>query len=176
MSDTRYGHTNAGGGSQDQGERKDEGWESRQGGRESNQPGRQGSPQPADAPGSDRDSLPPTGTNTQGNLAGIDEASERTLAELPPKWREHGVPDEVDEMAARGVRPDDASDAPAGTDQPRRMGGPLGPDPDDPHLPEGAQNADNRGSGARGFDVGVDASRVGAVHQGVKEEDSRDAR
>jgi hypothetical protein len=58
----------------------------------------------------------------------------------------------------------------AGTDQPPRMGGPLGPDPDHPHLPEGAQSGVTRGSGAGGFDRGVDASTIGAVHQGVREE------
>jgi hypothetical protein len=174
MSNTRYGRDIPGGGNQDQGERKDEGWESRQGGRESNEPGRRGSLQPADTPGSDRESLPPPGTNTQGHLAGIGEASEETLAELPPKWREHGVSEEVDEMAIEKARNAERDEAESGTDQPRRMGGPLGPDPDDPHLPGGAQNADTRGTGTRGFDVGVDASNVGAVHQGVRPEEHDD--
>ena len=39
---TRYGHTNRSGGNQDQGERKDEDWESRQGGRQSHDPGVRG--------------------------------------------------------------------------------------------------------------------------------------
>ena len=77
-------------------------------------------------------------------------------------------------MWRRGFPSDD--EAATGTDQPPRMGGPLGPDPERPHLPEGAQNADDRGSGAGGFDRGVDASRVGTLHQGVKEEDPRQAR
>jgi hypothetical protein len=58
----------------------------------------------------------------------------------------------------------------AGTDQPPRMGGPLGPDPENPHLPEGAQDNETQGTGAGGFDVGVNAQNVGAVHQGVREE------
>ena len=51
------------------------------------------------------------------------------------------------------------------------MGGPLGPDPKDPHLPEGAQDNDAKGTGAGGFDIGVDATNVGAVHQGARPED-----
>jgi hypothetical protein len=54
------------------------------------------------------------------------------------------------------------------------MGGPLGPDPTDPHLPEGAQNPDTQGSGAGGFDRGVNATNVGAVHQGVRPEEHDD--
>ena len=148
MSDTRYGHSNVGGGNQDQGERKDEGWTSRQGGSESNRPGRKGEPEPRDVPGNERDSRPPRGTNTQGDLAGIREASDETLAERDPE--------------------PDAS--PSGTDQPPRMGGPLGPDPKNPHLPEGAQDNDEKGTGAGGFDRGVDATNVGAVHQGARED------
>ena len=147
MSDTRYGHSNVGGGNQDQGERKDEGWTSRQGGSESNRPGRKGEPEPRDVPGNERDSQPPRGTNTQGDLAGIREASDEALAERDPG--------------------PDAS--PSGTDQPPRMGGPLGPDPKNPHLPEGAQDNDEKGTGAGGFDRGVDATNVGAVHQGARE-------
>jgi hypothetical protein len=52
------------------------------------------------------------------------------------------------------------------------MGGPLGPDPERPHLPEGAQDNETQGTGAGGFDVGVNAQNVGAVHQGVKPEDT----
>jgi hypothetical protein len=75
----RYGHTKVGGGSQDQGERKDAGWTSRQGGDESNDPGRRGQPE-----GEPRepDTQPPPGTNTQGNLAGIDEAAEASARRL----------------------------------------------------------------------------------------------
>ena len=51
MSDTRYGHSNVGGGNQDQGERKDDGWTSRQGGAESNRPGRKGDTDARDMPG-----------------------------------------------------------------------------------------------------------------------------
>ena len=174
MSDTRYGHTNRSGGIQDQGERKDEGWESRQGGRESNEPGRRGSPQPADFPGESRDTLPPPGTNTQGHLAGIREASDETLAEVDPKWRQHGVPDDVRDEAEASRSAGSSNDEASGTDQPRRMGGPLGPDPTDPHLPEGAQTADTQGSGAGGFDLGVNAKRIGEVHQGVRPEEDGD--
>jgi hypothetical protein len=148
MSDTRYGHSNVGGGNQDQGERKDEGWESRQGGSQSRASGSKGDPQPRDIPGRDGEAPPPQGTNTQGELAGIGEASRETAEE----------------------RADPGRDAPAGTDQPPRMGGPLGPDPKNPHLPEGAQDNDSKGSGAGGFDRGVDATNVGAVHQGARED------
>ena len=51
------------------------------------------------------------------------------------------------------------------------MDGPLGSDPEHPHLPEGAQDTDTRGTGAGGFDRGVNAKVVGAVHQGAREED-----
>jgi hypothetical protein len=53
------------------------------------------------------------------------------------------------------------------------MGGPLGANPDNPHLPEGAQDAETRGTGAGGFDRGVNAKVIGAVHQGAREEDPR---
>lgn len=160
MSKTRYGHSNVGGGDQDQAERKDENWQRRQGGRESRDPGSRGEPTPKQDGDRGR---PPQGTNTQGELAGIGEASEQSDA------RVGGREDEAPESSA-SVRDRDLRGA--GTDQPRRMGGPLGPDPDDPRLPEGLQNADNRGTGAGGFDPGVDASRVGAVHQGAREEDA----
>ncbi len=83
MSNTRYGHTGVGGGNQDQGERKDEGWEKRQGGDESGQPGSRGEPT-AEQPG-DQDrqhGQTPPGTNTQGGLAGIGEASRRSADRL----------------------------------------------------------------------------------------------
>jgi hypothetical protein len=106
----------------------------------------------AEQPGSNDDviQLPPPGTNTQGDLAGVDPAAEESAERLE-----------------RQREPDDDD---AGTDQPRRMGGPLGADPKHPHLPEGAQDGQSRGTGAGGFDRGVDASTVGAVHQGVKRE------
>jgi hypothetical protein len=131
MSETRYGRSGPSAGTQDQGERKDEGWQSRQGGRQSRPEGHD------------------------------------------PK---RGVPSAAgDANAPRAEAPGaEAPDSPSGTDQPPRMGGPLGPDPDDPHLPEGAQNNDTRGSGAGGFDRGVDATNIGAVHQGVRPEDSPD--
>lgn len=162
MSDTRYHHSNVSGGNQDQGERKDEGWTSRQGGRQSHESGKD--PKPSDVPGVERTSLPPPGTNTQGELAGIREASEQTLAEM----MERAYPDAGDAG--------DRDDGRTGTDQPPRMGGPLGPDPDHPHLPEGAQRNDEKGTGVRGFDRGVDATNVGAVHQGVREEETPEAR
>jgi hypothetical protein len=176
MNDTRYDHTNASGGSQDQGERKDEGWTSRQGGRQSRDPGRKGPARPSDAPGDESRTLPPPGTNTQGELAGIGEAAERSAARLE---RDQHVEREGDQ---RGEGTNDTGAEPpttvrerdlrgAGTDQPPRMGGPLGPDADDPHLPEGAQDSNTRGSGAGGFDRGVDAKNIGAVHQGVRVEE-----
>ena len=161
MNKTRYGHGGPGGGDQDQPERKDEGWERRQGGPQSREPGRRGEPSPPES--NEQQGTPPRGTNTQGDLAGIGDASDRSAARL-------SADDEANGEASTGVRRRDVRGA--GTDQPPRMGGPLGPDPDDPHLPEGAQNADTRGTGAGGFDRGVDASRVGAVHQGAREEDS----
>lgn len=164
MSDTRYGHSNVGGGNQDQAERKDEGWQSRQGGDESAPEGRRGDAQPqGDRPDRSPTGAPPQGTNTQGELAGIGEASRDVAAE------EARGGDAARDDSGVGIRERDARGA--GTDQPPRMGGPLGPDAGDPHLPEGAQNSDNRGSGAGGFDQGVNAKVVGAVHQGVKEED-----
>jgi hypothetical protein len=161
MTNTRYGHSNVGGGDQDQPERKDEGWERRQGGPQSRDPGRRGE---SDA-NPDREThttQPPPGTNTQGELAGIGEAAARS------EERRRGRSEPPDESLT-GARERDMRGA--GTDQPPRMGGPLGPDPEHPHLPEGAQDSDTRGSGARGFDRGVDAKNVGAVHQGVREED-----
>ncbi len=163
MSNTRYGHSNVGGGNQDQGERTDEGWESRQGGSQSRASGKD--PQPSDVPGQDRPSSPPQGTNTQGELAGIGEASAETRRELEGRMG-RALPDDADQQArAKG------SDATSGTDQPPRMGGPLGPDPEHPHLPEGAQDNDEKGTGAGGFDRGVDATNIGAVHQGARPED-----
>ena len=152
MSDTRYGHTSVGGGDQDQAERKDENWTSRQGGAQSNRPGRT-EPQAPDTPGANRQSRPPAGTNTQGTMAGIADASREVREER----------DADREPAAR-----------AGTDQPPRMGGPLGPDRNDPHLPEGAQDNEAKGTGAGGFDLGVDATNVGAVHQGARPEAQQD--
>ncbi|HET9851606.1 MAG TPA: hypothetical protein VFP56_03755 [Candidatus Limnocylindrales bacterium] len=169
---TRYGHSNVSGGNQDQGERKDEGWESRQGGGQSREPGRSGEPQPGETPGEHRESLPPPGTNTQGELAGIREASAETLRELPPRWREGEPAEEVRDGEASGHT--DEAGQPAGTDQPPRMGGPLGPDRNDPHLPEGAQSNDDKGTGAGGFDRGVDATNIGAVHQGARPEEPAD--
>jgi hypothetical protein len=158
---TRYGHSNVGGGNQDQGERKDEGWESRQGGSQSRAPGRSGHDQPRTRASESGSPQPLRGTNTQGDLAGIGEASRRTAAE----GRAQAEPDD------RAGREDRDEPAPSGTDQPPRMGGPLGPDPKNPHLPEGAQDTESRGTGAGGFDRGVNAKVVGAVHQGVREED-----
>lgn len=170
MSKTRYGHSSVGGGDQDQAERKDRDWTSRQGGDESAKPGRRGDdPNPAQ-PGDDRPTLPPQGTNTQGELAGIGEASARSSArdDLDAENSERG---EATSETGAGVRERDLRGA--GTDQPPRMGGPLGPDPEHPHLPEGAQDNDTQGTGAGGFEIGVNAHNVGAVHQGVREE--RDA-
>jgi hypothetical protein len=83
MSDTRYEHTGTGGGRQDQGERKDRDWESRQGGRQSHPDGSRGEPSQSSGPGQDEErSLPPPGTNTQGELAGIGEASREVAAEI----------------------------------------------------------------------------------------------
>ena len=153
----RYGQTGTGGGSQDQEERKDDGFRSRQGGDQSRREGRKGEPE---EPRGTPSSTPPAGTNTQGELAGIGEASRDSAARLEPRERPRDVPAERDPGA--------------GTDQPRRMGGPLGPDPQNPRLPGGAQSSDTRGTGAGGFDRGVDAKRIGEVHQGAKVEDERD--
>lgn len=160
MSKTRYGHSSVGGGDQDQGERKDDGWTSRQGGSQARQPGRKGSDdlQGRDArrgAGGDR----PLGTNTQGDLAGIGRAADDVARERDGDGRQNDR------------RANDRDEDAAGTDQPPRMGGPLGPDPEHPHLPEGAQDGENRGTGAGGFDRGVDASRIGTLHQGVRPED-----
>ena len=167
MTNTRYGHSSVGGGNQDQAERKDEGWERRQGGDQSREPGSRGEAA-AEEPGrgDDREGrLTPSGTNTQGGLAGIGDASERSEARLDSK---EDAPGDVN----TGRDPRERDTRGAGTDQPPRMGGPLGPDPDRPHLPEGAQDAESRGTGAGGFDVGVNAKVVGAVHQGARVEDS----
>jgi hypothetical protein len=117
-------------------------------------------------PGSPDDpiQLPPPGTNTQGELGGIGRAAEESAERLEQER-------EPDDAADAGATIRDRDLRGAGTDQPPRMAGPLGADPLDPHLPEGAQDGPSRGSGARGFDRGVDASTVGAVHQGVKPED-----
>ena len=167
MSKTRYGHTGVGGGNQDQGERKDEGWTSRQGGHESRNPGSKGEPEEARAKRAGDSSrehpLPPPGTNTQGELAGIGEASEHVADELD---RESNQATDQDGGSTRA-----RDERGAGTDQPPRMGGPLGPDPEHPHLPEGVQDTETRGTGAGGFDIGVNAKVVGAVHQGAREED-----
>jgi hypothetical protein len=89
MSGSRYDHTNTSGGSQDQGERKDDGWQSRQGGKQSREPGPKHDAEPHDAAGQrNQATLPPPGTNTQGELAGIREASRETLEELDPSWRQ----------------------------------------------------------------------------------------
>jgi hypothetical protein len=108
MTSTRYGHGQKPRGGGDQGERKDEDWQSRHGGSQT----RPGQPAP---------------------------------------------------------------ESESGTDQPVRMGGPLGADPRHPHLPEGAQNSESQGSGAGGFDRGVNAKGIGEVHQGARPEDDRDA-
>jgi hypothetical protein len=162
---TRYGHSSVGG-SQDQGERKDEGWESRQGGDQSSGQGRQDEPEVAQ-PGEPNDviQLPPPGTNTQGDLAGIGRAAEESARRLEQQ-REPDDTDAGDAQANSG----EGDRSGAGRDQPVRMGGPLGPDPEHPHLPEGAQDGQSRGTGAGGFDRGVDASTIGAVHQGAKPE------
>ena len=161
MSKKRYGHTGVGGG-QDQPERKDDGWHSRQGGTQSNPSGRHDPPEVSE-PGEPGDviQLPPPGTNTQGELAGIGRAADESAERLEEQREPDDAGGEAAGSEARG----------AGTDQPPRMGGPLGSDPRHPHLPEGAQDGQSRGTGAGGFDRGVDASTVGAVHQGVKRED-----
>ena len=165
MSDTRYGHSGPGGGSQDQGERKDDGWTSRQGGSQAREPGRRGDGERDGGGGTDRPSSQPQGSNTQGELAGIGGASDETRQELDRMSEKAFNPGDEDgdqEPAGRD------SDAAAGTDQPPRMGGPLGRDPEHPHLPEGAQTSDTQGTGAGGFDRGVNATHVGAVHQGER--------
>ena len=172
MSKTRYGHSNVGGGNQDQAERKDNNWTSRQGGDQSSNPGRRGDAGKAES-GDDQRTPPPQGTNTQGELAGIGEASARSAArdDLAAGNDENGERAERGDAgphSGAGVRERDMRGA--GTDQPPRMGGPLGPDPERPHLPEGAQDNETQGTGAGGFDVGVNAQNVGAVHQGVREE------
>jgi hypothetical protein len=163
MSKTRYGHTGTGGGPQDKVERKDEDWTSRQGGDQSREHGRRGDERPsAPAPGRRPPPAQPQGTNTQGDLPGIGVASEAAARRLDEA---QGPASE----AGTGVRERDLRGA--GTDQPPRMGGPLGADPRHPHLPEGEQDSQTKGTGARGFDVGVNAENVGAVHQGVRKED-----
>lgn len=163
MSKTRYGHSSVGGGSQDQAERKDSSWISRQGGDESANPGRRGDESSERVPRAEGSDSPPQGTNTQGGLAGIGEASEASARRGEQTADAPASEPRVRERDVRG----------AGTDQPPRMGGPLGDDPEHPHLPEGAQDNETQGTGAGGFDVGVNAQNVGAVHQGVREE--RDA-
>lgn len=118
----------------------------------------------AEQPGSDQHviELPAPATNTQGELAGIGDAAEKSAERL----EEQREPIDDSEDVAHG-----ADAAGAGTNQPPRMGGPFGPDPKNPHLPEGAQDGQSRGTGAGGFDRGVDATTVGAVHQGAKPED-----
>lgn len=153
---TRYGHSNQGGGNQNQAERKDEGWESRQGGRESREPGRRS--------GRDQDSHGPDrggrlgGTNTQGGLGGIREAAAEVAAEEDGVARETDEEREARELEEERLRDPRVS---AGTpEHPRHA-----------PMPAGAQTPDNRGSGAGGFDRGVDATQVGAPYQGVKRED-----
>jgi hypothetical protein len=153
---TRYGHTNRSGGDQDQGERKDDGWKSRQGGRQSHEPGRRRG-RDQQAAGRDRGGKP-GGSNTQGDLKGISEAAQRVAAE------EDGLVSETGEE--REVR----------TLEDERLGDPRVSEgtPEHPRharMPEGEQNPGNRGSGARGFDVGVDAGQVGAPYQGARPED-----
>ena len=171
MSNTRYGHANVSGGNQDQGERKDEGWESRQGGRQSRPHGSDPAPGGDDGRRGDQASEPPLGTNTQG-IAGIAAGSDETREQLAEMWQ-RGFGSGDDGRDERGAG--ETGSAHPGTDQPRRMGGPLGPDPDEPHLPEGAQDNDSKGTGAGGFDRGVDATNIGAVHQGVRPEDPEQA-
>jgi hypothetical protein len=162
MSKTRYGHSNVGGGNQDQPERKDRDWTSRQGGDQSADLGRRGQDRPREPqPGADRRPSPPQGTNKQGELAGIGEASDAAAGRLDRQ--EGGTSAAEEAVRLRDVRG-------AGTDQPRRMGGPLGPDPDRPHLPEGVQDNETQGTGSGGFDRGVNAQNVGAVHQGIRKE------
>jgi hypothetical protein len=173
MSKTRYGHSSVGGGNQDQAERKDRDWTSRQGGDQSAKPGRRGDDPSPGQPDDDQRTPPPQGTNTQGELAGIGAASARSdaRADLAAENGERGEDDgrgATGQGRDTGVRERDLRGA--GTDQPPRMGGPLGPDPENPHLPEGAQDNETQGTGAGGFDVGVNAQNVGAVHQGVREE------
>ena len=169
MSKTRYGHSNVGGGNQDQAERKDSDWTSRQGGDQSAKPGRRGDARSPE-PGDDGRTPPAQGTNTQGELAGIGEASARSAArdDLTAEPGYDSDREQTGSAGGTGVRARDVRGA--GTDQPPRMGGPLGPDPERPHLPEGAQDNETQGTGAGGFDVGVNAQNVGAVHQGVREE------
>jgi hypothetical protein len=100
----------------------------------------------------------------RGELAGIGDASEESEATL-------NAPSQTPPEDQTGVRERDLRGA--DTDQPPRMGGPLGSDANDPHLPEGAQDAETRGTGAGGFDRGVNAKVIGAVHQGAREEDPR---
>jgi hypothetical protein len=159
----RYGHSGAGGGHQDQAERKDEGWRSRQGEDQSHPAGRRGQPEEAARP---RTPAPPQGTNTQGELPGIADASHEALERLEQQREpRHGASEEASEEARAAM----------GTDQPPRMGGPLGADPKhDLRLPGGVQSSETRGTGAGGFDRGVNAKVIGAVHQGAREEDPRD--
>jgi hypothetical protein len=80
----RYGHSGSGGGHQDQPERKDDDWTSRQGGHQSRPHGRDPEPihpDTARAPTS-RPSASAIGTNTQGELRGIGEGADRVEREL----------------------------------------------------------------------------------------------
>ena len=160
MSKKRYGHTSVGGGSQNEPERKDAGWTSRQGGSEAARPGRKDTPETQDRGAATGGR--PQGTNTQGDLAGVGRAADAAARDSDQEAA--GIPE-----SKTGFRERDARGA--GTDQPFRMGGPLGADPEDPQLPPGAQDGQSRGTGAGGFDRGVDASRIGTVHQGVRPED-----
>ena len=154
---TRYGHTSTGGGSQDQGERKDEGWQSRQGGRQSQEQGRQSGRDDV-GQGTDRGGKP-GGTNTQGDLAGIGGAS-RAEADAIRRSGEHESPEATDARRLEAERRADPRVSEGTPEHPRHA-----------RMAEGAQNADTRGTGAGGFDRGVDASQVGAPYQGAKPED-----
>src|SRR5215212_5777458 len=78
--DGRYEHTGVGGSGQRQGERKDEGWTSRQGGEQSRERGRHAASR---EPAKESRGRPPRGTNTQGDLSGIGEAADDVTQELP---------------------------------------------------------------------------------------------
>ena len=75
---TRYGHGGPAQGSQDQGERKDRDWQSRQGGGQSRDRG--STSEPGRGPASNEGEGPPPGRNTQGELAGIGKASDESPA------------------------------------------------------------------------------------------------
>jgi hypothetical protein len=158
---TRYRHTNRSGGNQDQGERKDDGWESRQGGRQSRDPGVRGPQHGPDDAGPDRGGKP-GGTNTQGDLKGIAEASARVAGEEDGLVSES--PEDREARRLEAERRADPRVSEGSREHPRHA-----------RMPEGEQNADTRGSGGGGFDVGVDASQVGAPHQGARREDASKA-